>query len=181
MWTLEAFGSPKRFLGTLLGLTGVWLSSCRRALLTTVVRPVAGDGRARAPAMLTLASGAAWCAQPAQCLCADWCGWAPGFESNCGQGLHCCACDECVAMGVEPPKWWDQNNFYADRSCLVWGVEEVQDYGDVLHRTFCEVQRPICHGHDCNDPHNGHVDDNTFWCAVARRFSAPPDTIYRML
>jgi len=104
---------------------------------------------------------------------------------------HCCDCDECKAMGLKAPKWWDQNNFYHDRSCLVWGVEEINDYGDVLYRTFCDVQRPICNGYDCNDPNNGHVsqrgqaisqvmcilltravasrgcqiDDNTFWCA----------------
>ena len=111
-----------------------------------------------------------------ECLCSEWCEWAPGFDvnwcaraqtrihmkraSSCasepnsrlrrrrmrahsGQGLHCCACDECLERGFEAPKWWDQNNFYKDRSCLVWGVEEVNDYGDVLYRSFCEVQRPM--------------------------------------
>ena len=112
-----------------------------------------------------LALTAATAGQLGECDCSDWCGWAPGFDVNCYQALHCCACDECVARGVKPPKWWDRNNYYGDRSCLVWGVERSNDYGEIIFRTFCEVVRPICHGHDCNPPDRGHMDDNTFWCA----------------
>ena len=65
-----------------------------------------------------------------QCSCEAWCGWAPGYDENCYQALHCCACDECIERGVKPPKWWDPNSNYGDRSCLVWGVERTGGRGN---------------------------------------------------
>ena len=50
-----------------------------------------------------------------QCSCEAWCGWAPGYDENCYQALHCCACDECIERGVKPPKWWDPNSNYGDK------------------------------------------------------------------
>ena len=50
-----------------------------------------------------------------QCSCEAWCGWAPGYDENCYQAPHCCACDECIERGVKSPKWWDPNSNYGDR------------------------------------------------------------------
>lgn len=98
------------------------------------------------------------------CACADWCSSLPGLEVNCGkQGLLCCGCSGCPNPG-KVPKWWDISNSYGDRSCLVWGWRRQKrgPFGKerVEYSSFCRVERPVCHGHDCNPFVAEKADDN---------------------
>ena len=53
----------------------------------------------------------------------------------CSETLDNCADDECFGCGFCPEssigfKWWDPDNNYDDRSCLLWGVIERDRGGD---------------------------------------------------
>ena len=53
--------------------------------------------------------------------CFGWCA-EDAFTDNCEEE-HCFGCPECRALHERRgDKWWDPDNFYEDRSCLVWGV-----------------------------------------------------------
>ena len=60
-----------------------------------------------------------------QCSCEAWCGWAPGYDENCYQALHCCACDECIERGEPsmrgvPPEESEWGEVAPDRA-VTWG------------------------------------------------------------
>ena len=101
--------------------------------------------------------------------CGGWCvSEYADVEANCDQREQCWGCAECAQFHDADFKWWDRHNYYGDRSCLLWGIQE-SDHptwdGHPQYVAHCSIERPVCGGRDCNPlPRGNWWDPMAFWC-----------------